>query len=428
MKIALVAAHASSAHVNDPFGADQAAHVTGLGRALAAQGHEVTIYARKDSPSLPARHTISRGLTAEYIAAGPAAPVPNDQLPKLASEIARHLVARWSANTPDVVHAYHWTSGLAALAAAREVPVPVVQTFGSLAAAERRAGVAGEPQDARRKMESCIARAATAVLATTSDEIAELSRLGVPSARVTCVPVGVDTEAFKPDGHVPARKKHPTLITVGSLAPYRRIDLLLRCLAELPGAELIIVGGPAADDLEADHGYRVLAKLAAHLGITERVRFTGSVSDTKLAALLKSAQLLVSATSYEPASGTAIRAMACGVPVAATAVGSYADAVLDGTCGLLIPAERPAALARRLRELLSSPMRLAAFGIAASDRARSRYSWDRIAMETTASYEKAITAAPRPEPVRAATTVRPIGAQAAARRQPVLDSAADHAA
>jgi hypothetical protein len=61
---------------------------------------------------------------------------------------------------------------------------------------------------------------------------------------------------------------------------------------------------------------------------------------------------------------------------------------------MLVPGERPDMLARRLRELLASPMRLAAFGIAAADRAKSRYPWDRIGQETIAVYERAIATAP----------------------------------
>jgi glycosyltransferase involved in cell wall biosynthesis len=401
MKIALVARHASPpTHAIDPYSADQAAHVNGLGRALAEQGHDVVIYARKDRPGLPNSRSIAPRLRAEFITAGPLAPVPADELPLYAKDIARHLAARWRVSRPDVVHAFHWTSGLAALAAAREVPVPVISTFGSLGAAERRAGLAGDCSPARLRMEACVARAATSVLATTSDEVAELARMGLPNAQVACVPTGVDVEAFQPDGYVAKRKKQIRLVTIGSLAPDRRLDVLLRCLAELPGAELVIIGGPAADDLESDGGYRILAKLAAHLGITERVQFTGHVSDQALPRLLKSADLLVSVARYEPQAGMAIRAMACGIPVVATAIGSYADAVIDGTCGLLIPADRPAALARKLRELLACPMRLAAFGIAAADRARSRYPWERIAAETSVVYDRAIDRMPPVTPLR----------------------------
>jgi glycosyltransferase involved in cell wall biosynthesis len=419
MKIALVARHATPpAHVLDPYSADQAAHVNELAKALAAQGHDVVIYARKDSPTLPDQASIAPRLKAEFITAGPQAPIAADQLPRYAKDIADHLAARWSKNSPDIVHAYHWTNVLAALSAAREHPVPVVASFGSFASAERRHGIAGETTSVRTRMEPCVAKAATAVLATTADEVAELSRLGVPNARVSLVPSGVDTRKFAPAGLIAKRKRQPRLIAVGSLAEYRRLDVLLRCLAELPEAELVIAGGPPAEDLESDHGYRILAKLAANLGIADRVRFTGHVADNELPALLRSADLLVSAARYEPQGIISIRSMACGVPVVATAVGCYRDAITDGTSGVLVPPARPEMLARRLRDLLASPMRLAALGIAAADRARSRYPWDRVARETVTVYERTIATAPERAPAAAAVaeTARP--AVAEATRQP----------
>ena len=408
MKIALVARHATPPTCAlDPYSADQAAHVSDLAKALAAEGHDVMIYARKDAPALPDKASISPRLKAEFITAGPQVQLAADQLPQYAKDIANHLAVRWQKNSPDIVHAYHWTNVLAALSASREHPVPVVASFGSFASAERRHGIAGETTSVRTRMEPCIAKAAAAVLATTADEVAELSRLGIPNARVSLVPAGVDIRRFSPAGLIAKRKRQPRLIAVGSLAEYRGLDIVLRCLAELPGAELVIAGGPGADQLESDHGYRILAKLAAQLGVADRVQFTGHVADDDLPALLRSADLLVSAARYEPQGISSIRSMACGVPVVATAVGCYRDAVIDGTSGLLVPPGRQDLLARRLRDLLSSPMRLAAFGIAAADRARSRYPWDRVARETIAVYERTIATAPGCEPAAAARAAAP---------------------
>jgi glycosyltransferase involved in cell wall biosynthesis len=390
MKIALVARHAvPTAYALDPYSADQAAQVDGLGRALAAKGHDVVIYARKESADQPDRQALAPRLLVEYLTAGPLAPVPADQLSNYVKDIASHLSDRWRKNAPAVVHAFHWTNGLAALSAAREHPVPVVVSFGSLGAAERRHRVAGESASIRLRMESCIAKAATTVLASTSEEVDELARLGTPNAKVRMVPCGVDTKKFKPTGRIAKRNSRPQLIAIGPLAEYRGLDKIMRCLVDLPTVELTIVGGPA-EDLDADHGYRTLGKLAAHLGVADRVRFAGHVSDDELPKLIRSADLLVSAARYEPVGLAAIRAMACGVPVIATSVGSYADAVIDGTSGMLVPPSRPEMLGGRLRDLLATPMRLAAFGIAACDRATSRYSWERIATETLTVYERSI--------------------------------------
>ena len=106
-------------------------------------------------------------------------------------------------------------------------------------------------------------------------------------------------------------------------------------------------------------------------------------------ALLRSADLVVSTCQYEPSGTTSLQAMACGTPVIAPPVGGHMDAVVDGTTGILIPPDRPALLAQRIRQLLAHPMLLEAYGVAAADRVRSRYSWDRIAGETLAVYDRA---------------------------------------
>ena len=403
MKIALVARHVCApAAPSEPYAAEQAAHVADLGRALAAEGHKVVVYGRKDAPGLPDRETLAPGLTARYIKAGPPAPVPADQLARHVAAIAAHLAARWKKDAPDIVHAHHWTSGLAALAATRELPVPVVQSFGSLGVAEQRHGVPGPERGARIRMETAVARAVVGVLAATADEAAELTGFGVPGIRARIVPSGVDTSRFDPEG--PRARRHADLrmLHVGSLADHAGLSTLLRALPELPGAELVIAGGPDQDELESDIAYKKLGKLAAGLGVADRVTFTGQVAVRSLPALMRSADLFVSAARYEPYGIAAIRAMACGKPVVAHAVGAHADAVVDGTTGLLVPPGRPELLVRRLRDLLATPVKVMAFGIAAADRATSRYPWERIATETVAAYERCL-ASQDPRPARPAT-------------------------
>jgi glycosyltransferase involved in cell wall biosynthesis len=80
--------------------------------------------------------------------------------------------------------------------------------------------------------------------------------------------------------------------------------------------------------------------------------------------------------------------MACGTPVIAPALGGHMDAVVDGTTGILVSPGQPALLAQRIRQLLAHPMLIEAYGVAAADRAKSRYSWDRISGETLAVYDK----------------------------------------
>jgi glycosyltransferase involved in cell wall biosynthesis len=295
---------------------------------------------------------------------------------------------------PDIVHAVRWTSGLAALAAARGLDIPVVQSFQSLGIAEQRhRRIPPDAGTERIRLEPAIGRSVTAVLAGCTDEESDLARLGVPRHCIKVVPDGVDTTEFGPEGRIAARNGRPRLVTVADLAPGDGIDTVLRALEKVPGTELIVAGGPPRGELHGHPEHARLCALAGSLGITDRVLFTGQVSREALPPLLRSADLYISTYEYEPSAMLSLQAMACGTPVVAPAVAGHADAVVDGTTGILVPPGRPALLAQRIRQLLAHPMLLEAYSVAATDRAQSRFSWERIGQETLAVYDKALDAA-----------------------------------
>jgi D-inositol-3-phosphate glycosyltransferase len=388
MRIALVAQNGSPlapATSQEPM--SQAASVAAHARELAQLGHRVTIYARRDARALPDSAILAPRVTVEHVTAGPPAPLSGAELAANIADFSDQLVQRWRKNPPSLVHAFFWTSGLAALTAARGHGIPLVQTFGTLGVAERRHGSVVDGNDVRIRLEACLARNADAVLASSSTEAADLISMGVPRASVTVVPRGVDTAVFVPEGPAAKRGKHPRLLAVTPLDEHQGLDTLLHMLTRVPGAELVVVGGPARAQLRKDETHQSLTSLAGRLGVADRLSFTGKVATDGLPALLRSADLLVSAAPYDASGATPLAAMACGTPVATLAVGASADVVLDGTTGALVPPGRTGLFARRVRDLLASPLRLEAFGIAAADRAQARYSWDRISRETLAAYE-----------------------------------------
>ena len=393
MKIALVAQHATPQSGDvDRSGHTDDTRLVELSRSLAGNGHQVTVYAQRHSATLPERAQLLPGVTVEYL--GQAAGVDESDLLAGVPAFSRPLHERWIQDRPDVVHALRWTSGLAALAAARDLRIPVVQSFDSLGVAERRHHML--PRDAgteRIRLEPAIGRSASAVLAGSSDEESDLTRLGIPRRSIRVVPCGVDTDEFTPEGPVAERSNRPRLVTVADLSEHDALATLLRALAKVPSADLVVAGGPAGTELRHDLDFRRLSKLADTLGVSSQVTFVGQVGRAALPPLLRSADLLVSVSEYDPTGVLAVQAMACGTPVIASASGGLADAVVDGTTGILVPPGRPALLAQRIRQLLAHPMLLEAFSVAAADRARSRYSWDRIAHETIAVYDTALDAA-----------------------------------
>jgi D-inositol-3-phosphate glycosyltransferase len=387
MRIALVARSSNPlAPHPDPGSGAEAARVISLGQALAGLGHRVTIYARRDSPRLPDSAIIAPGVTVEHVTAGPPEPLDADKLAPHLPEFGHYLAQRWRRNPPDVAHAHHWTAGLAALAGARGLNVPVAQTFGSLGAAEQRLGLAERLSDVRFRLEACIARSADVVLASSAEELADLARLGVARTRAKVVPCGVDPDRFSPEGPVAERSGRPRLLAAQPLTAVPSLGLAIRALADIPDVELVITGGPGQAGLSKDKGYREIQRLARKLKVHDRLVCTGQIADSDLPALLRSADLLVSTAPYEPVGMMAIQAMACGTPVVVASAGAERDAVVDMTTGLVTLPGEPAQLAVRIRQLLANTLRLEAYGIAAADRARSRYSWERIGRETLAAY------------------------------------------
>ena len=391
MKIALVAQHATPVPANPGQPGDDP-RLRELSRSLASKGHHVTVYAQRHSTTAPDKAELEPGVHVEYI--GPAdkraAGDESDLLAQVPA-FSGPLHERWRQQRPDVVHALRWTSGLAALAAVRDLRIPVVQSFDSLGVAERRHRITpGSVGTERIRLEPAIGRTVNAVVAGSSDEESDLTRLGVPRRSIKVVPCGVDTDEFTPEGPVANRNGRPRLVTVTDLAEHDALATLLHALSKVPGVELIVAGGPPRAKLARDIAYRRLAKVAESLDVSGRVLFAGQVGRGALPPLLRSADLVVSVSEYEPSGMVSVQAMACGTPVIASAVGGQVDAVVDGTTGIFVPPGRPALLAHRIRQLLAHPMLLEAFSVAAADRARSRYSWDRIAHETLAVYDTAV--------------------------------------
>jgi glycosyltransferase involved in cell wall biosynthesis len=392
MRIALVSEHANPlAAVGGVDAGGQNVHVEALSRALARIGHDLTVYTRRDDPDLPDRVDLGDGATVEHLTAGPPQSLPKDELLPHMRDLGTELARRLAADPPDTVHAHFWMSGLAALAAVRGTGIPVLQTFHALGVTKRRhQGRRDTSPSARIRLERALARDVAHVIATSNDETAELVRLGAARSSLTVVPCGVDVDQFTPDGPGAGRTERPRLVSVGRLVPRKGFDTVIAALAAVPDAELLIAGGPAPGGLADDSEAGRLAAHAERFGVADRVRLLGAVPRPDMPALLRSADLVVCAPWYEPFGIVPLEAMACGVPVVATAVGGIVDTVVDGSTGALVPPRRPELLAAAIRQLLAEPFWREAYGMAGVDRARSRYGWDRIAADTLAVYDRVL--------------------------------------
>jgi glycosyltransferase involved in cell wall biosynthesis/phosphoheptose isomerase len=357
---------------------------------MARRGAEVVVHTRRDHPDLPARVEMAPGVIVHHVDAGPPRTLAKDDLLRYMPAFAQALVRAWSADTPDVVHAHFWMSGHAALLAAREVPVPVIQTFHALGVVKRRyQGDKDTSPDERFGIERDLVRRADEIVATCTDEVFELLRLGASRHRLTVVPCGVDLGLFGPDGPREATAEgRRRLLCVGRLVERKGIGNVIEALAELPEAELVVAGGPPAAELDHDPDVQRLRGVAERCGVADRVELRGRVERPDLPALLRSADAVVCAPWYEPFGIVPLEAMACGVPVVASAVGGMIDTVVDGVTGVHVAPRDPERLAAALRGLLAQPERRAAIGRAGVRRARRLYDWGRVATATLDVYAR----------------------------------------
>ncbi|HET9146512.1 MAG TPA: glycosyltransferase [Acetobacteraceae bacterium] len=196
----------------------------------------------------------------------------------------------------------------------------------------------------------------------------------LPHARLRYVPNGIDLERLGTPGSGWRERfagEGPVVGTVAALRPEKALDRLLRAFAALPGpAGLVIAGnGPARPGLE---------RLAAELGVAERVYFPGHVSE--LGALYSAFDIFALSSDTEQMPLSVIEAMAAGLPVAATDVGDVRLMVAPENAGFIGPRD-DGALARSLGRLIGDAELRTRLG--AANRAKAAAEYDERVMFAT---------------------------------------------
>jgi glycosyltransferase involved in cell wall biosynthesis len=155
-------------------------------------------------------------------------------------------------------------------------------------------------------------------------------------------------------------------------------------------ARFLVIGEAPPHDL----GYLdELKRLAARLGIGDRVIFTGLRSDVP--TLLAGVDVAVMPSLNEALSNSLLESMAAGAAVVATRVGGTPEALVDGHSGLLVPPADVASLANAVTHLLETPAMASRLGRAARQTIADRFSVERMAETTECLYSRLLTRAAR---------------------------------
>jgi glycosyltransferase involved in cell wall biosynthesis len=266
----------------------------------------------------------------------------------------------------DVIDAqYFYPDGVAAIELGRHFDRPVVIT-----ARGSDLNVIARYPVPRRLIAAAAHRADG--LVTVCDALRDvLVDLGVAAERVTVLRNGVDLQLFRPPTERARLRERlglqrTTLLSVGNLVPMKGHELVIAALRDLPECDLAIAGaGPSETSLRA---------LARASGLADRVRFLGRVAQDGLSDWYGAADMLVLASASEGLANVLLEAMACGTPVAATAVGGTPEVVSTPAAGVLIAERSAAGVAVAVRTLLQRRVdRLA------TRRYAEGFSWDATA-------------------------------------------------
>ena len=313
---------------------------------------------------------------------------PGAPVRKLDWGAERRLARRWR-GAFDLVHIHGARAAFWALRAARAARIPTVVTVHELRWQTHPAGLKRELWVALENRDLFHARLVTTCSEATRTDL--LARLPGLQERTRVVPASAPMllDAVRlPSARPFTRRDTPTrLVTVGRYAWQKGYDLLFDALARLRAA-----GAPFVVDV-VGHGPREpeMRALADRLGLRDHVVWRGR--DVDMPALLAGADAFVTATRAEMFGIAVLEAMAIGLPVVATAVGSLPELVEDGVSGRLVdfaPEDTlPQRLADVLRSLPDDPGAAARLGLAAAARARTRFGPDTMARAFAALYREA---------------------------------------
>jgi glycosyltransferase involved in cell wall biosynthesis len=339
-----------------------------LARYLVAQGVRVQVLTKRIGRDLPDEDDRD-GIAIHRVG-------PGGERSSLGKWLMTPAVVRWlvrHAPDYDVVCCVDYrATGVAALMARRSTGRPVVfqaQTTGVLSGDNvdpllRRAGIGGQGLIARavKSPVRALYRGADAFACISRDIERETLACGVPRERVWYLPNAIDMSHFRPaeSGERDRVRRELGLpldrvicLFVGRLSREKGVmDLLEAWRLLQPDDALLVVAGPDMTGHAWDAGAPGRAFVHTH-GLSDRVRLVGPLTD--VAPMMRASDLVVQPSHFEALGLSAIEALACGIPLVASAVGGLLDFVVDGENGRLAPPEDPAALAACLAPLLSDP-------------------------------------------------------------------------
>jgi rhamnosyl/mannosyltransferase len=351
-------------------------HVRSLSRELAARGHEVTVVTSRHDASLPSEEVLD-GFRVVRV---------KPKFLVMQTPIVPKMRATLRGISADIVHG-HSPPPLASQYAgtvAMERGLPYVVTYHCDVDVPSALGTFVE-SIYRRSLGATTLRNADQVVVTTQTYGA--TSRAVWRYNPAVIPNAVDHRRFRPDidaGWVRERLKIlasvPIVLLVGRIVPHKGIEHFIEAARDVPEAQFLIAGeGPLLG---------VMKRLAASMGVADRVRFLGRVSEENLPKVYAACDVFVlpSVSRLEAFGIVALEAMATAKPVIIADIPGVREVIEDGREGLLADPVNPRDLAAKIRRLLADPEGRLAMGQRGREKVLASFDIERVTNQIETLY------------------------------------------
>ncbi|MCM0646935.1 glycosyltransferase family 4 protein [Clostridium swellfunianum] len=290
----------------------------------------------------------------------------------------------------DIIHGHDWLSAYAAKVLKGSYNIPMVCTIHATEHG-RNNGIRTEMQSYISSVEWMMTYEAWKVIACSQYMKEEIhSVFNTPLDKLYIVPNGVSVEAFEGCFNIAefrrnfARDEEKIIFYVGRHVYEKGIQLLIEAAPDILSAcsevKFVIAGKGAMSE--------ELKQKARAMGLENKILFLGYLEDDEKAKLYKASDVAVFPSLYEPFGIVALEAMAAGCPVAVSDVGGLKEIVEHKVSGMkLIPGSKDS-IKDNVIELLDNDLLRKAVSENAYGEVLKKYTWDKIAADTIALYEK----------------------------------------
>ncbi len=308
----------------------------------------------------------------------------------------------------DIVHTHTWYVSMAGFFAKKLFNIPFVLTTHSLEPLRAwKAEQLGSGYAMSRWMERTAILDADAVIAVSQGTRTDILRAypDIDPSRIHVIYNGIDLQEYRKTSATDALVKYgvdparPYVLFVGRITRQKGVTHLVDAIRYLPPDTQVVLcaGAPDTPEIALEMREKV-AEARQHN--PDIVWIEKMVTKPEAIQLYSNATVFCCPSVYEPFGIINLEAMACDVPVVASATGGILEVVVDGVTGYLVPfAQDPVTtfpsnpeqfardLAARLNDLLENPAKAKQFGEAGRKRVEETFSWTAIAEQTIALYQ-----------------------------------------